>query len=306
MIDKLKKFILDKNYRFRVMAHLGMCKYLSDEAYLKKMFEARQGYPLSLEAPQTFNEKLQWLKLHDRKPIYTNYVDKYEAKKIVANKIGEKYIIPTIAVWNTVDEIDFDRLPNRFVLKCTHDSSGVIICKDKSTLDIEKAKVILSKCMKRNYYWQGREWPYRDVVPRIIAEEYMEDIETRELRDYKVYVFNGQAKFMMLNSSRGVDTRADYFDREGNWLDFIWGYSHAEMRPILPKNFKKMLSFSEILAKDLLHLRVDFYEVNGELYFGELTFYDGSGFDKIEPISWDMKFGEWLTLPNLREMKEHR
>lgn len=248
--------------------------------------------------PQTFNEKLQWLKLYDRNPVYTVMVDKIEAKRFVADKIGEEYIIPTLAVYDSAENIDINKLPDQFVLKCNHDSKSVCVCKDKKCFDIEKAKKFLGPRLKANGYWYGREWPYKNVVPRIFAEKYMEDAKVRELRDYKIYTFNGKAKFCMINTDRGTDTRADYFDESYNWLDFTWGYSHADVKPEKPANYEKMFELAEKLANGTATLRVDFYEVNGQIYFGELTFFDASGFDKIIPESYDLKFGSWIKLPD--------
>lgn len=262
------------------------------------------GNELNLNNPQTFNEKIQWLKLYDRHPEYTMMVDKYAAKQYVASKIGDDYIIPTLGVWTKFDEIDFDKLPNQFVLKCTHDSGGLVICKDKSTLDITAAKRKIEHCLKRKYYYIHREWPYKNVPPRIIAEKYMTDnvnTSTNEtLKDYKFYCFDGKVRFLMINSDRNskMSTKADYFDRDFNWLDFTWGYEHANVRPVKPDCFDEMISISEKLSKGLPHVRVDLYECNGQIYFGELTFYDGSGFDKIEPIEWDYKIGKMLKLPS--------
>ena len=171
------------------------------------------------------------------------------------------------------------------------------ICKDKSKLNIEKVKKELRKGLKEDYYLKFREWPYKDVPRKIIAEKYMEDA-SGELRDYKFYCFNGVMKFVMINSDRNTDkpTRADYFDRDFNWLDFTWGYSHAEVHPQKPEQFEKMVAIAERLSKGLPHIRVDLYDCNGKIYFGELTFFDGSGFDKIEPLEWDYKIGEMLKL----------
>lgn len=454
-IKKIKKLIFDRNYRWLLFRDFGCFDSMSDEAYLKRMFEIMMGYELNLDNPQTYNEKLQWLKLYDHNPIYTTMVDKYAVKDYVSSIIGEEYIIPTLGVWDKFDDIDFEALPNQFVLKCTHDSGGLVICKDKSKFDINVARKKINKSLKRNFYYYGREWPYKDVKPRIIAEKYMEDNsenlndykfmcfdgkvkasfvcnnryekngltvtfydtewkrmpferhypasvyeidksksykemvriaeqlakkisfvrvdfyeikgkpyfgeltffpgsgfeefvpkerdnlfgdwielpkdcgggylicnvgyvlwahekvvqdavenkikETPPLRDYKIYTFNGKAKMCMINQDRGHHTRADYFDKDYNWLDFKWGYDHAEIPPVKPKNYEKMFELAEKLAVGTVELRVDFYEIDGKIFFGELTFFDGSGYDKIEPKSYDEMFGLWLRLPNMEE-----
>lgn len=446
----------EKKIWFRVFGKLsgmGLLKWVPDDLFLKVRYRGEMNKPLNLRNPQTFNEKLQWLKLYDRKPEYTVMVDKYAAKQYVAAKIGEQYIIPTLGVWEHFDDIDFDSLPNQFVLKCTHDSGGLVVCKDKSSLDKTAAREKIEKSLKQNYYWSGREWPYKNVPPRIIAEKYMsnnqekdnegtslkdykfysfngepqylyisdnmddhkkarisfatmewekapfgrtdyhefkelpekpkhfEDMvklvrvlsedhsflrvdlyeinnniyfgeltfhpcagfmpfkpeewdnrlgqlitlperggvlicndgyslwihpekdciinENNDLKDYKFYCFNGTMKFVMVNSDRNSDkpTKADYFDRDFNWLDFTWGYAHAEIRPEKPEKFEEMVFLAEKLSKGLSHIRVDFYECDGKVYFGELTFYDGSGFDAIEPIEWDYKIGKLIKIP---------
>lgn len=443
---------------FNILNSRQFFKWIPDKMFLKFAYKTLVRRKLNLDNPQTFNEKLQWLKLYDRKPIYSTMVDKYDAKEYVASKIGEEHIIPTLGVWNHFDDIDFNSLPNQFVLKCTHDSGGLVICKDKSKLDKMAAKKKIEKCLKRNFYLTGREWPYKNVKPRIIAEKYMEDIgksstsekqsrdfddyklhsfngepkvilvcrdrfselgftedffdqnwrhldvkrekhpnsnkvishpkeldrmlelarilskdmsflrsdfytiggkvyfgeltffpasgvekfvpgsfdkkigdwiklpekvggevllrsgncyvlvsikvesnqkarESAPLRDYKIYTFNGNAKLCMINQDRGIHTRADYFDRDYNQLDFTWGYDHADVLPEKPQNYERMYELAEKLAAGTPVLRVDFYEVNGRVYFGELTFFDGSGFDRIEPVEWDYKLGSLVRLP---------
>lgn len=288
---------------FSRLSRYGLLDFLPDREFLKIAYHAKTGRRLNLDNPRGFNEKLQWLKLYNRDSRYPMMVDKYAVKLYVSQIIGEQYVIPTLGVWDSFDRIDFDTLPNQFVLKCTHDSGGLVICKDKSRLDKVMAEKRISDSLKRNYYWTGREWPYKSVRPQIIAEKYMTDSgsdrDTGDLKDYKFYCFNGTMRLMMINSDRNADcpTKADYFDRDYNWLDFTWGYQHAEERPNKPKNFETMVAIAEKLAHGLPHVRVDLYECGEKIYFGELTFYDGSGFDIIEPIEWDYKIGEMLELP---------
>lgn len=278
----------------------GKLGFISDEKYLKLMYWASIGKKLNLKNPTTFNEKLQWLKLYDRNEEYSNMVDKYEAKKWAADRIGSEYIIPTLGVWESFDEIDFDELPNQFVLKCTHDSGGIVICKNKSTFDKNNAKKKIKKSLNRNYFLIGREYPYKDVKPRIIAEKYMEDTNTKELRDYKIFTFNGVAKSIFIVSNRqGKQPTADYFDINFRPLDFTWGYPSSKIKPLKPESFNEMVQIAEKLAKNTVELRVDFYEVNGKAYFGEMTFFDGSGFASFHPEEWDKKFGEMIKLPNI-------
>lgn len=284
----------------KILLRFTDTKRISDERYLKLLFKDRMGYRLNLKNPKTFNEKLQWLKLHNRRSEYTTMVDKYEAKKYVAERIGDEYIIPTLGVWEKFDDIDFDSLPEQFVLKCTHDSGGLVICRDKSKLDKEKARVKIERSLNNNYYWHGREWPYKDVNPRIIAEKYMEDNATQELRDYKFFCFGGEMKVMFIASERHnetTETRFDFFDRQFQHLDFRNGHPNADVLPAKPEKFEEMCELAEKLAGDIPLLRVDFYEVNRRIYFGELTFSHWSGMMPFEPKEWDQKLGDWIKLP---------
>lgn len=279
----LWKAVCNSDDRFLLLSSLSLFKDMNDEEYLKKLFKCHMKRELNLDNPQTFNEKLQWLKLYDRKPEYTTMVDKYAVKKYVADIIGEEYIIPTLGVWNHFDEIDFDKLPNQFVLKCTHDSGGIVICKDKNKLDLKSAKKKIEKCLKRNYYWSSREWPYKDVKPRIIAEKFLSDEGKEELSDYKVLCFNGEPKIVEVHKGRfnGQHT-ADNYDISWNKTD-IEQYDLPKSDEIMPKPafLEEMLHLSKLLSKNLIHVRVDWYFTNDRLYFGELTFYDGSGYNQF-------------------------
>ena len=269
-----------------------------DEIYVRVEYFIVFGKRLRLKNPQTYSEKLQWLKLHEGDPIYTRMVDKAEAKKYVTEIIGEEYIIPTYGVWNHFDEIDFDKLPDQFVLKTTHDSGGVIICKDKKTLDKNAAKVKLEKSLKNDYYYTSKEWPYKNVVPRIIAEKYMED-ESGELCDYKLFCFDGKMKALFIATDRftsGEETKFDFFDENFNHLPFTNGHPNATKPIKKPESFQQMKDLAEKLSQKIPHVRVDFYCTNGKIYFGELTFFHWRGFKRFEPEEWDFKFGEWFKL----------
>lgn len=279
----LFRCLYDKKYRFIILDRLGSYKKTSDKEYLEKKFMILMNRDLNLVNPQTFNEKLQWLKLYDRKPEYTTMVDKYAVKKYVADIIGEEYIIPTLGVWNHFDEIDFDKLPNQFVLKCTHDSGGIVICKDKNKLDLKSAKKKIEKCLKRNYYWSSREWPYRDVKPRIIAEKFLSDEGKEDLADYKVLCFHGEPKIIEVHVGRfNGNHTADNYDTFWNKTD-IEQLDLPKTNELMPKPvfLDEMLHLSRLLSKDLIHIRVDWYFTNNRLYFGELTFYDGSGYNQF-------------------------
>lgn len=274
--------------------------WLPDRLFIKLKYRFTLGMRLHLKNPVTYNEKLQWLKLYDRNPIYSTMVDKYEAKGYVANIIGEKYVIPTIGVWDSVDDIDWSVLPNQFVLKCTHDSGGLVICKDKTHFDYESAKTKINNAIKRNYFYRSREWPYKNLKPRIIAEQYMEDKKTKELRDYKFFCFNGIMKALFIateRQSKDDETKFDFFDADFRHLDVRNGHPNATIPPAKPESFEEMKNLAEKLSAKIPHLRVDFYEVNGKVYFGELTFFHWSGLMPFEPEEWDYKFGEWITLP---------
>lgn len=298
-----KRYLTDKHYRFLVNAGRGFYNSMPDEMFLRRSFRAAMGKDLNLDAPQTYNEKIQWLKLYDRNPAYTAMVDKHEVKAYVAEQIGQEYIIPTLGLWDRVEDIDFSSLPEQFVLKCTHDSGGLVICRDKSKLNIAAAKKKLTKSLKTDYYLHGREWPYKNVKPRIIAEEYMEDTKTSELRDYKFFCFDGVAKALFIATDRqtsGEETKFDFFDMEYNHLDFRNGHPNAVQCPAKPENFDLMRTLSEKLSQGIPHVRVDFYEVDGKVYFGELTFAHWSGMTPFEPEEWDYTFGSWIKLPAKR------
>ena len=280
----------------------GVGRLIPDKLWIQiKYRQWMEKFP-NLKNPATFNEKLNWLKLYDRRPEYTDMVDKYEAKRIVAESIGAEYVVPVVGgPWDSFDEIDFDALPDRFVLKTTHDCGGVVICKDKSIFDKAKAKVFLQKHLKTNYYWGLREWPYKNVKPRIFAEAYMEDAATAELRDYKFFCFNGEVKALFIATERqkaGEEVKFDFFDADFNHLPVRQGHPNAAVPPEKPVTFDEMKRLAANLSEGIPHVRVDFYEVNGKIYFGELTFYHFSGIVPFEPKEWDKTFGDWIELPN--------
>lgn len=275
-------------------------KICSDKKFIEMEYEDRFGEKINLKNPITFNEKLQWLKLNDRKYNYSIMVDKIEAKKFVQRKIGKEYIIPTIGIYDKFEDIDFEKLPDKFVVKCTHDSGGLIICKDKNKLDIKAARKKINKCLKKNYYYHSREWPYKNIKPRIIIEKYMEDKNNKSMRDYKFFCFNGVPKIMYL--SEGLE---DHKTASMSFYDMNFkvtkckrkDYKLLNYKPEKPKNFEKMKQFSSILSNDIPHIRVDWYEIDGKLYFGELTFFTCSGFVPFENEEWNIKLGNMIELP---------
>ena len=301
-IKKILRFGLEHDYRFLVAAGRGWLRHLPPEDFLKEMYRINMGRELNLDNPSTYTEKLQWLKLYDHCPEYTRMVDKYAVKEYVAEKIGSDHIIPLLGVWTRVEDIDFDSLPQRFVLKTTHDSGGIVICKDKEQLDISGARRKLRYFLKRKYYDHNREWPYKHVPHRIIAEAYMEDSRQGELRDYKFFTFGGVPKVLYVAQGRGLggETVADFFDMEFNHLPFTIDHEMAPFLPEKPVNFELMKEFAAKLSAGTPQLRVDFYEVNGQVYFGEMTFFHCSGMEAFHPEEWDRKFGEWVELPAKR------
>lgn len=283
-----------------ILSNRSLLNWLSDETILKIQFKDRMDKTINLKNPQTFNEKLQWLKLYDRNPLYTNLVDKYEVRKYISKVIGEEYLIPLTGVWDKFEDIDFSQLPNQFVLKCTHDSGGIVICKDKNELDIEATRKKINKCLKRNFYYIAREWPYKNIKPRIICEKYMVDESETELKDYKFMCFNGEVKcsFVCLNRNSETGLNVDFYDMNWNPMPFERHYPNSKTVISKPENFDKMVEFAQKLSKNIPFIRVDFYETNGQLYFGELTFYPGAGFEEFTPESYDYLLGSWIELPS--------
>lgn len=300
IIKKANKYISNQEYRLRVNSKLGLYNNMDDKKFIEKMFKATMDYPLNLENPKSFNEKLQWLKLYDRNPLYTKLVDKYKVREYISEKIGEDYLIPLLGVWDDPEEIDFDSLPNKFVLKCNHNSGlGMCICTDKSKIDIKKVKNELKRGLAQNYYLNGREWPYKNVSRKIICEKYMTDETGKNLRDYKFYCFDGKPKIVGIYQDRNSDkeTTGDFFDMNFEWVDLRFGMPNALNKPQKPQKFQEMIKIAEILSEGMPEVRVDLYISNNKIYFGELTFFDGGGFDKIEPLEWDYKLGSWIKLP---------
>jgi hypothetical protein len=293
-----------KNIIHFMLHRIAVSRYghlLPDKLYLKIIFEDKMGKKLNLRKPTTFNEKLQWLKLYDRRPEYTTMVDKYAVKKIVADIIGEEYIIPTLGVWDRAEDIEWDKLPDQFVLKCTHDSGGLVICRDKKKLDKKAAIEQLNNCLKRDFYIYGREWPYKNVPHRIIAEKYIESSsDTNDLPDYKFFCFDGEVKAMFVATERynpNEDVKFDFYDVDFNHLPFRQGHDNADVHPKKPYNYDKMKYAATLLSKGLPHIRVDFYETGNRFYFGELTFFHFSGLMPFDPEEWDKIFGGYLVLP---------
>ena len=288
---------------FSYFARRGVFNWLPDTAYLKILYKGRFDKKLDLNNPKTFNEKLQWLKLHDRQAAYPTMVDKYEAKIYVAEKIGSEYIVPTIGVWDKFEDIDFSSFPDKFVLKCTHDSGGIVICKDKSKLNIEEARKKINKSLRQNYYWSGREWPYKEVKQRIIAEKYLEIDADNDVIDYKVHCFNGVPEMILVCKDRFAKTgmTEDFYDVKWNHLQ-ISRLKHGNSQTLIskPLMLDLMLNFAAQLSKDIPFSRIDFYEVNEKLFFGEITFFPASGFERFNPDTVDLQLGDRIHLPKVK------
>lgn len=300
-IDGVKYYLKNPKRLYAFFASRGFLNWMSDEAYLKLAFRMEMGKKLDLKDPKTFNEKLQWLKLYDRKPEYTRMVDKYEAKQYVAERIGEEYIIPTLGVWDKFEDIDFDSLPDRFVLKCTHDSGGLVICRDKSKLNKKATERKVNKSLKRNYFYGGkREWPYKDVKPRVIAEKYVENTRVTDsnLDVYKIFCFGGEPMIIQaIQNDKTKNETIDYFDTNWKALNLRQNFPNSIEPLPCPKRLKKMLEIARVLSQGHSFLRVDLYETVDHIYFSELTFYSDSGLAKFEPQEWDDILGQWLVLP---------
>lgn len=302
MIKKLIKIFLKPSLVVLYLIDKLSPLIKNDEFYIKLKFWINMGYWLNLNSPKTFNEKLQWLKLYDRNPEYSIMVDKYAVKQYVAERIGEKYIIPTLGVWNSPDDIDFSSLPNQFVLKCTHDSGGLCICKDKSKFDIEYSKKRLRKSLKHNYYYLNREWPYKYVVKRIIAEKLLvsKGIDApNDLPDYKFYCFNGEPRYCQVIRDRNSKESIDFYDMDWVLQEFV-GLNPVARNGLIPvarpKQLSVMVDICRKLAKGILFVRIDLYVVDKRVYFGEITFYPAGGIGVFTPGKWNKILGDMIDI----------
>lgn len=295
----LIKYILNRNIRFTVNNEHGLYSKVPDDKILKKMFKIWVGYDLNLSKPITYQEKMQWLKLYDRKDLYTIMADKIKMKDFVSQKIGKEYVVPIIACWNSPQEIEFDKLPNQFVLKCNHNSgTGMYICKDKSSMRVGTIKKNLEKGMKEDYFTYAREWPYKNIERKVFAEKYLENNDGSEITEYKVLCFEGKAKLveLILNRFKGNATQ-DFYTPD--WVKteiYENDIPPSDNEFVRPENLSRIIELSEILAEGIHHLRVDWYEVNGKIYVGELTFFDGGGFSLFYPQKYNEIIGSWIQL----------
>ena len=276
-------------------------RLIHDKAWLQiKYFKWFRKF-VNFRSPKTFNEKIQWLKLYDHNPDHIIMADKYEAKIKLKDMIGDQYIIPTLGVWDSFDEIDFNLLPDKFVLKTTHDCGGIVICENKNELDKDAAKKFLTSHLKRDYYLTAREWPYKHIKPRIIAEEYISDGSSKGLTDYKVFNFNGEPYCIQVDFDRFSEHKKNLYDKDWNLLPFSFNYpSHPEIEIQRPEQLEDMLRLSKMISKNEMFVRTDFYSVNGKIYIGEVTYYPASGYGKFTPEKYDYIFGDMIKLPTDR------
>lgn len=304
LLSKAKKYVVDKDYRLSVNSYFRLYDWMDDETYLKFFFRKKMNRELDLNNPKTFNEKLQWLKLYDRCSAYTTMVDKYEVKEYVSKIIGSDYVIPNFGIYDKFEDIDFEKLPDQFVLKCTHDSGGLVICKDKATLNKAAARKIINKSLRRDYYKSGREWPYKNVPKKIIAEKYMQNTDGSSLLDYKFFCFNGEPKIILVCLDRFSKSglRENFYDMDWNLLPLYRPkHPNADYSILPPKNLLEMIDIAHSLSQNTKFSRIDLYDINGKIYFGEITFFPASGFEMFQPEEWDYKFGEWLDLKQVLE-----
>lgn len=286
---------------------LKIAPVMPDKLFLSCLVRVCCGYWPNWKNPKTFNEKLQWLKLYDRRPEYTMMVDKYSVKEYVSSIIGSEYVIPTLGVWNRPEEIEWEKLPNKFVLKTTHGggNEGVVICKEKTTFDREKAIEKLNRSLKQDIYRLLREWPYKNVKKRIIAETYIEPATNEDdLPDYKFFAFNGDVKALFVGTERGTgNVKFDFFDSNFNHLNLVQTHPMSGKDIPMPANFEEMKILASKLSKGIPHVRVDLYNVKGKIYFGELTFFHHGGVTPFHPQEWDYTFGSWIQLPSKKGSK---
>lgn len=284
-----------KELGIRILRYTSKC--WNDKLYIKMKYWVCTGKFLNLRNPRTFWDKLNWMKLNYRRDDLWRYVDKYEVKQLVSDLIGEEHIVKTIGVFNSFDEIDFSVLPERFVMKCTHDSGSYIICKDKSKLNIKQARNKIEKGLRRNYFYNSREYPYKSLVPRIIVEEYLDDSGTDALTDYKFFCFNGEPKIMYVSNDASKNAHTDFFDMNYEHLDLRIKDPNSEIPPEKPHLFEEMKNLAGLLCTGFPHVRIDFYVVNNNIYLGEFTFFHNGGNSLLHPTKWNEIWGQWIDLP---------
>lgn len=309
-MSKLKKYLHNPALLYPLATSRGLTRWMPDRTHLSIMHRVLIGRWPDLDNPRTFNEKLQWLKLHDRDPLYNTLVDKYAVKKYAADRIGSEHVAETYACWDRAEDIDVSGLPERFVLKTNHDCGGVVVCKDRAIFDLEPARAKLAEHLNTNYYWGGREWPYKDVKPCVFAEEYLEPDASGsppardeiDLTDYKFMCFDGEPRcaFTCIGRAKG-DLRVDFFDADWRHMPFARHYPNADVLPAAPRHLREMQRLARTLSEGIPFVRVDFYEQAERIILGEMTLYPGSGFEEFDQEEWDERLGDWIVLPRERQ-----
>lgn len=291
----IKKYLKKPSYILEYLSAKGLLNWMNDKVYIKLIYKIEFGKKLNLKNPQTFNEKMNYLKIYDRNLKYSSLADKKLVKEYVSNLIGDEYVIETYNSWTNTDVMNIDDLPDEFVLKCNHDSNGVIICRDKNNFDLDEAKRRLEKSLKKNYYYQLREWPYKNIKPQIIAEKFIEDTDSDDLRDYKFLCFNGEPKYVYV-TVKNDNIYENYYDLNFNVVDINHGFPRHVPEFKKPKNFNKMIEIVKRLSYGIPFIRIDLHNVNGKIYFGEFTFYDWGAMRPYINEDIDLKLGNMLDI----------
>lgn len=296
MIDLRK--IFSSNFRGKMMYLLS---FLPDKLYLRIFYFSTTGKSINFKNPKGFNEKLQWLKVNDKRPEYSKLVDKVSVREHIANVLGEEYLFPLLGKWESFEEIDFDALPEQFVLKCNHDSGSTKVIKNKASLtqaDFDEMRVFYTNRLSKDFFYAGREYPYKGIKPYIIAEELMTDENDKEksIEDYKFFCFNGVPRIMFVATDRATDCKFDFYDMDFNHLDLINIHPNTDKHIEKPEMFDEMKEIAAKLSKGMRHVRIDLYELNGKIYFGEYTFFHGGGFQLCQPPEWERRLGDWIDL----------
>lgn len=293
---KIFKIVKNPNLVVVYFGSRGHFRWIPDETYVSILHKARMNEKLNLDKPSSYNEKLQWLKLYDRRPCYKNMTDKYQVRKFIASKIGANYLIPLLGMWEKFEDIDFSMLPESFVLKCTHDSGSTVICKNGEGINYKKLRKHFSKKLKFDYYYGSREWNYHDIHPRIIAEKYMVDESGSELKDYKIFTFGGKARLIQVDYGRFTNHMRNFYTTEWQYLNVTCKVPTDPMHKISkPRKLDEMIRLAEILSEGIPHVRVDFYIINDNIYFGELTFHHSGGQETFLPKSFENEMGSWIS-----------
>ena len=297
LLDTIVGAILHPSKLLKVLINMGLLNAMDDESYIRLCYHLHTGKVLDLNNPKTFNEKIQWLKLNYRRPEYTTLVDKYKVREYIANTIGGEYLTPLLGVWERAEDIDFNALPDQFVLKCNHNSGiGMCICTDKSKLDTSKVRRELNRGLRQDYYLTGREWAYNNVPRRIIAEQYLTD-DGFGLKDYKFFCFNGEPRLIQVDFDRFVGHKRNLYTTDWQYFNGEIEYP-ADPNVMIPRpeTLNIMLDLARKLSAGYPHVRIDFYSIKGKVYFGEMTFYHGSGYEHFSPASLGEMMGGWMNL----------